>query len=112
MSRSITRTYSKYTLEALGLLAAAIRLKRIESRLTVAEVAERAGVSRSLVTRIEKGDTKCEIGLVFEVATVVGVPLFHHEPGRLETERQNLNEKLTLLPKYARKTTERVNDDF
>lgn len=112
MPKSVKRTYSKYTLEALELLAATIRLKRIESRLTVAEVAERAGVSRSLVTRIEKGDAKTEIGVVFEIATIVGLPLFHHERSRLEEETRNANEKLALLPKHVRKPKESVNDDF
>lgn len=112
MPKAVNRIYSKYTLEALGLLAASIRLKRIENRLTVAEVAERAGVSRDLVTRIEKGDSSCGIGVVFEVATIVGLPLFHHELGRLEIENRNANDKLTLLPKHIRKTNESVNDDF
>jgi transcriptional regulator with XRE-family HTH domain len=110
--KTVNRTYSKYTLEALKLLVASIRLKRIESRLTVAEVAERAGVSRDLVTRIEKGDARCGIGVVFEIATIVGLPLFHHELGRLEVENRNAAEKLALLPKSVRRTNESVNDDF
>ena len=32
-----------------------------------------------ILQRIEKGDLKCELGAVFEVATIVGVKLFDAE---------------------------------
>jgi len=39
----------------------------------------RARISRRTVQKIESGDPKCEIGLVFEVANIVGVKLFSVE---------------------------------
>ena len=59
------RTYSRYALEGLGLLGKTIRLGRMQRRLTSQELAERIGVSRSTLQRIEKGDPKVEIGLMF-----------------------------------------------
>ena len=37
---------------------------RVERELTIAEVAERAGISRGLVHRIEHGDMGCSVGAV------------------------------------------------
>ena len=44
------------------MLSRMIRTACKERRLTVQELADRAGVSRGLVQRIESGDLKCEIG--------------------------------------------------
>lgn len=38
-------------------------------------LSKRAGISRRTLQKIERGDPKCEIGLVFEVANLVGVNL-------------------------------------
>ena len=65
MPKSVPRSYSQYTQEALTLLAGLIRAERIERHMTAQEVAERAGISRSMLQRIEKADAKCEIGAVF-----------------------------------------------
>jgi transcriptional regulator with XRE-family HTH domain len=54
--------------DLITLLAGLIRAARKERKLTIQEVADRAGISRGLLPRIEKGDMKCEIGVVFEVA--------------------------------------------
>jgi ribosome-binding protein aMBF1 (putative translation factor) len=58
------------------LLGALIREARNERKLTAQELADRAGISRGLLQRIEKGNLKCEIGAVFEAATIVGIKLF------------------------------------
>lgn len=107
-----TRTHFRQNLEALQLLAEMIRAGRIERRITTRDMAIRAGVSRSLLQRIEEGDPSCAIGAVFEVATIAGVSLFEAEPDRLRTYRTALSEKLSLLPKYARKPKRVIHDDF
>ena len=76
MAKPATRSYSRYSEEAARLLGQAIRLARIDRKLTVEELAERAGMSRGLVQRVERGDMGCAIGAVFEVAAIVGVRLF------------------------------------
>ncbi|WP_438864006.1 helix-turn-helix domain-containing protein [Neptunicella sp.] len=114
MPKSVTRSYSRFTGEAITLLAGLIRAARLARKLTAQEVAERAGISRSMFQRIEKGDLKCEIGAVFEVANIVGVNLFDAEPSSFTLARhiQQTEEKLTLLPQKARKKTKVVDDDF
>ncbi len=112
MPKSKTRTYSLYSREAVQLISNLIRIARKERKLTTQEVAERAGISRGLLQRIEKGDLKCEIGAVFEVATLVGVKLFDVDATRLTRHIRQTEDKLALLPKSVRKKIRAVDDDF
>lgn len=112
MPKSITRTYSRYTRDATALLGSLIREARLERRLTAQELAERAGISRGMLQRIEKGDLKCEIGAVFEVATIVGVKLFDADGSTLTRQLHQTRDKLALLPKSIRKKSRTVRDDF
>ncbi len=112
MPKSITRTYSRYCHDAVVLLGGLIRSARKERKLTTQEVADRAGISRGLLQRIEKGDLKCEIGAMFEVASIVGVKLFDADDSTLTKHIRQTEDKLALLPKSVRKTTRSVDDDF
>lgn len=112
MPKSIVRSYSSYTEEALTLLARLIRASRLAKKMSAQEVADRAGISRGMLSRIEKADPKCEIGATFEVARIVGVTLFEPEPSRLTMQVRQVEEKLSLLPKSARKAKRDVIDDF
>ena len=107
-----SRTYSRQNIEAVELLAEMIRAGRIERKITTREMATRAGVSRTLLQRIEEGDPSCAIGAVFEVAVIAGVPLFETDPDRLQIHRVALREKLSLLPQHARKSKRVIHDDF
>lgn len=112
MPKSTVRTYSQYTEEALTLLAKLIRASRLEKKMSAQELADRVGISRGMLSRIEKADPKCEIGATFEVARIVGVTLFEAEPSRLLMQTKQIEEKLTLLPKSARKPQKEAKDDF
>ena len=105
-------SYSLYALEALRLLGRSIRAARIERRMTAAELAERTGISRVSLHRIERGDARSAIGSVFEAATIVGVPLFEHEPSRLSADLERTERKLALLPKKIRSPKISVADEF
>lgn len=106
------RTLSRYGEEALILLGQLIRSNRIKKKLGVEELANRAGISRRMMQRIERGDPSCNIGAVFETATIVDVPLFEEEPGRLTSRVKEQTEILRLMPKAVRKSEAVVNDDF
>jgi transcriptional regulator with XRE-family HTH domain len=112
MPKSITRTYSRYSRDATALLGGLIREARKERKLTAQELADRAGISRGLLQRIEKGDLKCEIGAVFEVAALVGVRLFDANEATLSRHLHQNRAKLALLPKSVRKKSRAVRDDF
>jgi transcriptional regulator with XRE-family HTH domain len=112
MSKPITRTYSRYSRTASTLLGGLIRTARIERKLTAQHVADRAGISRGLLQRIEKGVLKCEIGAVLEVATIVGVKLFDADETTLKKHLRSTEDKLMLLPKSVREKTRELHDDF
>ena len=106
------QTYSHYNRNALALLGGLIRSARKEHSFTEREIAVRAGISRGLLQRIERGDPKCSIGAAFEVATLVGVQLFDAEPHTLKRYLHQTEDKLTLLPESIRKKSVDIYDDF
>ncbi|GAB2495992.1 helix-turn-helix transcriptional regulator [Arenimonas alkanexedens] len=112
MPRLSARSYSRYSLEALCLLGSLLRAARIEKKMGTQALAERAGVSRDMLHRIEKGDPRCEIGVVFELAAILGVALFEPELGALQARRLDAQARLALLPKAVHAPPGPVNDDF
>ena len=112
MAKPAHRSYSRYAREASKLLGLMIRNARIERAITVADVAERAGISRGLVHRIEKGEMGSSVGAAFELAAIVGLRLFEAELTTLTRHRSIEHSKLTLLPQSVRTGTTKVKDDF
>lgn len=107
-----SRIYSGYTLEATILMGRLIKLRRTQRKLTAQDLAERVGISRGLLQRIEKGDPKCEIGVVFEVAALMGVKLFDADSNTMGTHVERAEDKLALLPKSIHKSRKAVDDAF
>lgn len=112
MPHSRTRTYSRYSREAAALLGKTIRLGRRERRLTAQDLADRAGITRTTLRKIENGDMKSEVGLVFEVATLVGVKLFDAGPESIGAYGERIDDRIALLPKTVRKAERPIDDDF
>jgi len=108
----LKRTYSRHGREAVSVLGRQIRVNRLERKLSVAELAERVGVSRDLIQRIESGDPRCAVGVAFEAASIVGVTLFEENRDTLTRRLAELEEKLSLLPKAIHKARMAVKDDF
>ncbi|MGB5494291.1 MAG: helix-turn-helix transcriptional regulator [Sedimenticolaceae bacterium] len=107
------RTHSSYTCEAAVLLGKQIRLGRKQCKWTEHELAERAGVSRATLQKIEKGDLSVAIGLAFELATLVGVRLFDPEHSTLAHHIARIEDQLALLPSAVRRPRKQaVDDDF
>jgi len=107
------RPYTKTTVEATRLLGQLIKLARKKRRMSEHELAERANVSRSTIQKVEKGDPSVNIGLVFEAATVVGVPLFNTaNAASLKTQNDTANEKLALLSRTPSRDSSELKDDF
>ncbi|PYE92740.1 DNA-binding XRE family transcriptional regulator [Rhizobium sp. PP-F2F-G38] len=106
------RSYSTVTDQALVVLGKLIRVGRAQRSLTAHELADRACVSRTTLSSIEKGALGPEIGIVFEVASLVGVRLFDYDERTLHMHNARLDEKLTLLPKSVRVSVKEVDDDF
>ncbi|MCV3766665.1 helix-turn-helix transcriptional regulator [Rhizobium sp. TRM95796] len=106
------RSYSRMTKQALSILGKLIRANRLERGMTAVELSERAGISRKTLRAIENGEGGSEVGVVFEVAALVGVRLFDADDKILALQEARLDEKLTLLPKSVRHGKQEVDDDF
>ena len=107
------RAYSRYSRDSLLLLGKYIRLGRKERKLTESDLADRIGISRATLQKIEKGDPSCEIGFVFEAATLVGVPLFDTSPtSSFASSIEKVSNKIALLPASVRKKQKGVDDAF
>ncbi len=107
-----TRTYSRTTLEAARLLGRLIRLGRQGRRWTKVDLAERAGISRATLDKIENGDPGSSLGLAFEVAALVGVKLFEADRDDLRRALKAADERIALLPKRTHPRPRSVDDDF
>lgn len=105
------RTYSPYTLEALQLLGEQIRLGRRGRRWTQAELAERSGISVRTLNRVEHGDPRVSLGTAFELAALVGVPLFQPDRERLSMDLERTRARSAVLPQRVRHAG-KVDDEF
>jgi transcriptional regulator with XRE-family HTH domain len=109
------RAYSRFTREAASLLGREIEKARKERRWSASDFADRVGISRVTLKKLERGDLKCELGIVFEAATLAGVKLFGADPevrGALSADLDRVGDKLALLPKRIQRPRRVVNDAF
>ncbi len=98
--------------EAASILGKMIRSKRIKRRMTAAQLAERAGITRGTLRCIERGETGTAIGTVFEVATLVGIQLFGQNADELAMHNRRLEEELALLPRSAHFPKSMLDNNF
>lgn len=103
---------SRQTRTALQVLAHQIAIARREAGRSTQEVAERAGITRKTLSRIEHADSGVAVGTVFEVATILGVALFTDDSRDLSEFSGRLEDRLALLPTRVRTSVRRVDDDF
>ncbi len=106
------RPHSRITRQALTLLGRQVRVGRKERRMTVQALADRVGVSRGLIQRIEKGDPGCQVGSVFEAAVVAGVTLFDASSTAMNLGIKETDQRLALLPRHTHADRKGVKDDF
>lgn len=106
------RIYSLYAQEAAVLMGEQIKLGRKQRQWSEKNLADRAGISRATLQKIENGEMSCSIGSVFEVATLVGVKLFEPHSMPLSKHIEHTRDKVALLPKRIRAKKKAVRDDF
>jgi transcriptional regulator with XRE-family HTH domain len=93
------------------LLGARVALARRERRWTLQELADRVGVSYVTMRKVERGDLTVALGVAFEAAAVLGVPLFDEDRSRRRLESARVDDRLALLPRRVARSVE-VDDDF
>ena len=112
VAKKENRIYSRYTMEALKFFSQSIRMARIGRRVTAQELAQRAGISRDLLRRIENGDPACGIGVVFEVAALLDLPLFQSDYEDLVLKNKVISDKVALLPARIYHKKPEIDNDF
>ncbi|WP_159613444.1 helix-turn-helix transcriptional regulator [Glutamicibacter sp. JC586] len=96
--------------DALAVLGQQIRMARIARGMTAEQLAGSAGITRKTLAAIERGSAASSIGNVFNIASIIGVPLFGVEdPSELIALRRRGEDRLALLP--SRVSNERKADD-
>lgn len=108
----MARQYLTATSNAVRAFGQQLAMARRQQRRTATEVAERAGTTRVTLRRIERGDPDVAIGLYFEVATVLAVPLFGRDGRELAELVAQGKRDLALLPARVRVNLGAVDDDF
>ncbi len=110
MPKPSNRLYSRITRHAAARHGKKIKIARKERQMPARDLADRAGISRGLLQRIEQGALTCGIGAVFEAAALVGVRLFDADMSSLTTMIRQTDDKIALLPKHIHGG--KVVDDF
>lgn len=112
MGKVQNRNYSRHATQAMRIFADLIKAARKKQRWSEAELAERAGISRLTVRKIEQGNPGTELGLYFEIAALLGIPLFDADSRKLTAIAHELDMQLALLPKRIDKESGEVFDAF
>lgn len=107
MSRK-AHSHSPWTTSAISVLGQQISAERRDKRWTQEDLAERAGISAKTLSAIEKGSPNSSIGTVFEVASLLGIPLV----GATDSvAQQSIKARLAILPARVREP-KAVDNDF
>ena len=78
--------------------------------MTIEELGERVGASHSTIRQIERGSPSARVGVAFEAASILGIPLFDEDPVRVGLEARRVSSDLALLPKRIHKVP--ADNDF
>ncbi len=109
MSKAFT-TQTRHAAAALGAQVSAARRSR---RWSAARLAEQAGISAHTLRKVERGDPTVALGTAFDVAVLVGVPLFTPSPSELSILADNLADRAALLgERVVPISDEGLDDDF
>lgn len=117
MATSRIRNYSNTTRLMIQQLGHDIQSARKQRQMTAEDLSDRAGIGRKTLYRIEQGDPRVEIGLVLEVAILVGLsPLTsgYEQPSRgYATPRNEVATfKKASIKSAKNKLHKAVKDDF
>jgi transcriptional regulator with XRE-family HTH domain len=94
------------------LLGAQIATARLERKWKAADLAAKVGISLPTLRGVEQGAPTVGIGIVFELATIVGIPLFDMSPAELREVRARTSDRLALIPQRVHDQTDASDDDF
>ena len=106
------RAFSDAVRNATSLLGAQIREGRIRRGWTVRSLAERAQISPTTLLKVEHGDPSVALGTAFDLAVLVGVPLFSEDREHVAEEAVRARDRLTLISRRVRPAEPVEDYDF
>lgn len=106
------RALSPVTRDAVTVVGQLVASERRRQRRTAVDLAERAGISRDTLHRVERGDPNVAIGTALELLVLLGVPLFSRDADGLAHQVASGRQLLALLPDRVRPTSRTPDDDF
>jgi transcriptional regulator with XRE-family HTH domain len=104
--------YSPEALDAAGVLGLRIAEGRRQRRWTQAELCQRAGISVTTLRNAEHGEPTVAVGVMFELAALVGVELFGVPAGQLGGLAARERDRMALLPAHVYPRQVTTDDDF
>jgi len=106
------RVHLPQTYDAVRVLGLEIAQARRKHHWTVAQLSERCGISTGTLHQVEQGAPTVAIGIVFELAILLGIELFDTEPSQLSSLVGRGQDRLAVLPARVRDSNIPVDDDF
>lgn len=107
-----THTLSVPARAAARLLGTEIKRVRHLRGWTAADLAERAGIGVVTLRKAERGEPTVAIGIMFELAAVLGIDLFGATPQEMAERTRRSREMLALLPQRVHPPVPDVDTDF
>jgi DNA-binding XRE family transcriptional regulator len=89
-----------------------IKVARTERGLSQSNLAQRLNISRYSIMALEKGSPTVAVGIVFEAAVIVGIPLFAEDTRTVQQLKQSMTHFNALLPQRVRHKNEPIDDNF
>lgn len=103
---------SKLTILSLRHFGNLLSIARKEKELSIDELRSRIGVSKPTVIKVLQGDGGVAIETYFEAASILGIPLFESDDGRLSVRVKESEKLLSLLPSRIRRKEKKLDDNF
>ncbi|MFC0179535.1 hypothetical protein [Thorsellia kenyensis] len=97
---------------ALQHFATLLNIARKEKQFTIEDLCARVNTSKPTMLKILKGDSTVKIGIYFETAWILDVPLFEADPQRFSAQKRLIEKIDTLLPTRVLSKKEIVDDNF
>lgn len=89
-----------------------IKIARKERRMTETNLAERVGISRATLQKIQNGDGNVSIQSYIETSVVLGIPLLGGDKENVSNMTALLSHMNKFFPETVRGKTFVVDDDF
>ncbi len=89
-----------------------IKKHREQKGLTITELADRLGISRSYMSRIEKGDRKLNTDVLVKISEILEVPFETFYPDENKKKIYNEDEEILIIDKNVHNLEKYTNEQI